>query len=296
MKISVDKILPNPEQPRMEFDAAEMDRLVESIAEHGVIQPVVVEKSSGYYILIDGERRWRAAKTAGLLAIPAYVIPEQSGSDLCRVVADSRERLTRALVANIQRADLNPIEEARAYRRMVDELGMKISGIARTVGVSQTRVNQRLKLLELEEEIQAHIIAGYLPKDERAVDALLSLPAGEIRLKLARQAAYKRMTVKGLIEACIRLNKYLEEKTERKQDSSDHSIPAIRTAVHRDPLNKQRWDALAQVGKLPPWNMVEISARDTCESCAWYDQASEAICKPCPLPQMLMLIIGRTKQ
>lgn len=284
MDIPLDKILPNPEQPRTEFDDAELVRLAESIAEHGVIQPITVESAEGgYYILHDGERRWRAAQLAGLETIPAHVLPGMNGSG-------SQERLIRAMVANIQRVDLNPVEEGRAYRRMIDELGMNMTRVARTVGVSQMRIIQRLKLLELEEPIQAHIVAGRLPKDLRAVEALLSLPDSETRVKLAERAAERKMTVKGVVESCRRMNDHLA--AQRGEAAPAHPVPAIRTATRREPLNRQRWDALAQVGKLPPWILVETAARDTCQSCAWHDQASEAICKSCPLPQMLALLIG----
>ena len=159
MEIQVDLILPNPEQPRVDFDRKELEGLASSIREHGIIQPLVVEEAeNGSYILHDGERRLRAAKMAGLKTVPAHVVPALNGSG-------GRERLTRALVANIQRSDLNPVEEARAYQRMIDELGMNVMQISRTVGVSQLRIKARLEILKLESSIQNMIITGLLPKD-----------------------------------------------------------------------------------------------------------------------------------
>lgn len=282
MEIPIDRILPNPDQPRTIFDEADLEQLSESIAEHGVIQPVTVERAdNGFYILHDGERRWRASKLAGKTTIPAYIERGLNG-------AGSRDRLVRAMVANIQRADLNPVEEGHAYQQMIDEHGMTVSQIVRTIGISQPRVNSRLKLLELDESIQAHIISGRLPKDERSTNALLSIEEPETRQQLADRAAARRMTVKAIVEACVRLNDHIAaDKAPR------HPVPAVHMATRREPINRQRWDALTQIGKLPPWILVEISTRDTCRQCSWCDQASEVICKLCPLPQMLAAMIGR---
>lgn len=286
MKIAIDRILPNPEQPRSEFDSAELEKLSESIAEHGVIQPIVVEQAQdGYYILHDGERRWRAAKMAGLTEIPAHVTPSLNGSG-------KNDRLVRAMVANLQRSDLNIIEQAQAYQRMVEELGYSIARISRVLGVSQAHVSNALRILELETPIQEAIADKRLPKDARAVDALLSIQSSDVRVSLAARAADRRMTVKGLVEACKRVNDHLAEQSMSKND-----IPAVHRAVCRSgTVDRKRWDALAQVGKVPPWILLEVSARDTCKKCSWYEAASEAVCKDCQLPQMIGMMIGKVNQ
>lgn len=283
MNIPIDKILPNPEQPRTNFDQVELESLAESIREHGVIQAITVEKAGDdTYILHDGERRLRAAKMAGFISIPAMVIPALNGTG-------KRDRLIRAMVANLQRADLNPIEEARAYQRMQDDLGLKVSQIARMLGIAQPTINSRLKILRLEESIQEEIVNGRLPKDERTLDALLSIADNQVRVDLATRAAERRMTAKGIIEACKRMNQHLQEQRSPKSD-----IPAVWQTVRKTgPINHNHWDALAQVGKFPPWILLEISARDTCRKCSWYDMASESICKDCPLPQLLVTMIGK---
>ena len=283
MRISLDKILPNPEQPRTEFDPAEMEKLAESIGEHGVLQPIVVEQAEdGYYILHDGERRWRASRMAALTEIPAYITPALNGTG-------SRDRLVRAMVANLQRSDLNPIEEALAYRRLMDDHGMSIAKVARMMGISAPRVNSRIKLLDLDDPIRAEIIKGRIPKDERTIGALLSIEDNQVRIGLAQRAAERRMTAKGIIEACRRVNEHLREDQLPKND-----IPAIHQAMKKSsPMDRARWDALAQVGKVPPWVLFEVSVRDTCKRCSWYEMASESICKECPLPQMVAMMIGK---
>lgn len=286
MKIQIERILPNPEQPRVAFAAEELEKLAESIREHGVIQPIVVEQAAdGYYILHDGERRWRAAKMAGLTEIPAHVTPSLNGSG-------KNDRLVRAMVANLQRSDLNIIEQAQAYQRMVEELGYSIARISRVLGVSQAHVSNALRTLELETPIQEAIVDKRLPKDARAVEALLSIESSEVRVGLAARAAERRITVKGLVEACKRVNDHLAEAAAPKSE-----IPAVHQALRRSgPIDRQRWDALAQVGKVPPWILLEISTRDTCKKCSWYEAASEAVCKDCPLPQMIGMMIGKVNR
>lgn len=164
-QIPVDDITPNPQQPRQEFDQTALDELAASIKEHGVIQPIVVEiQAADSYILHDGERRWRAAKLAGLATIPAYVLAPG---------ADPKALLLRAVVANVQRADLNPIELAQSYQKMKDDFGMSDADIAQAVGKSRSSVANTRRLLHLPEERQAQVNAGDL--SERQAAALLPL-------------------------------------------------------------------------------------------------------------------------
>jgi len=287
MKIRIDRILPNPEQPRTVFDQAELDRLADSIREHGLIHPIIVEEAeNGYYILHDGERRWRAAKQIGMKEIVAHVTPPLNGSG-------KTDRLIRAMVANILRSDLNIVEEARAYQRMLDDFGYSVSKISRVIGISEQRVKNRLKILMLDESIQGHIASGNLPKDDRAIDALLSVEDRDLRVGLAERAAERRMSVKGISEACKRINQHLAE-----QKLSKSEVPAVWQAVRKNgkAVNKTNWDALAQVGKVPPWVLLESAARETCRACSWYEMANETICKDCPLPQAIAAMIRKVER
>ena len=284
MEILIEKIVPNPEQPRKFFNDHELRSLAESIAENGIILPLAVEETAdGFYILHDGERRLRAAKLAGLKTVPAAVTPSLNGSG-------SRDRLLRALVANIQRSELTPIEEAQAYQRLIDTLGLSANQVAIRVGIGQSRVKAILSLLKLDPEIQELVGQNKLPKDKRSTDALYSVVDREKRVALAKRLAERQATVNAVVDACGRLNKHLEGIGK----IGIEDIPSVRIATRRIPLDRPRWDALAQVGKLPPWVLVEISSRETCEACSLREMANETICGDCALPAMLERMIGKT--
>lgn len=284
MKILIEKILPNPEQPRVDFDPDELDALARSIHEHGVIQPIVVEQAENeMYILHDGERRLRAAKMAGLTMIPAHIVSGLNG-------AGSRERLLRAMVANVQRADLNAIEEARAYQKMRSDFGMAVRAIARTLGVSDARVMCRLVLLGLDVPIQELVAQGRLSKDAQVAEALLTVQDSAVRIGLAQRAAERKMSIKGIVEACKRVNQHVAEST---GGSNANEAVAVRIATRLKPLNRVKWDCLAQIGKLPPWLLLELSARKVCQRCSLYEIASQAVCKECPLVWALETMLGK---
>jgi ParB family chromosome partitioning protein len=138
MKIAIDKILKNPEQPRKDF--SDLDSLAQSIKEHGLINPIAVEEAGGMYILIDGERRWRAARLAGLKEIEANVKPALNGGG-------RKEHLVMAMIANLQREDISPIDEAGSYKKM-QEMGIKIERIAQIVGKNISVIYRYMILLE----------------------------------------------------------------------------------------------------------------------------------------------------
>lgn len=162
-EIDIDRILPNAQQPRKNFDDASLSELAESIRAHGVIQPVVVRSlEDGFFQLIAGERRWRAAQRAGLTRIPA-VLRE----------ADDHSVLELALVENLQRADLNPIEEAEAYHRLIVEFGLTQEDVARRVGKNRATIANMLRLLRLPAEVQQWLRDNQLTTGH--AKALLSL-------------------------------------------------------------------------------------------------------------------------
>ncbi len=190
-EVDIDLIAPNPEQPRTNFPPGELRELAASIREHGVIQPLVASVApEGGYRLIAGERRLQAARLAGLAAVPV-VVREAAGAEL----------LELALVENIQRADLNPVEEALAYRRLLDEYGLTQEEAARRVGRSRAAVANAVRLLQLEPEIRRGLVAGEIR--EGHARALLGLPAGQQRLDLWREAARRRLSVRET-EAAVR--------------------------------------------------------------------------------------------
>lgn len=148
-EVDVFRIAPNPFQPRRDFAGADFDELVASIRRHGVLQPVVLRPKGTGYELIAGERRWRAARDAGLVTIPAVLRD-----------AGDREMLEIALIENLKRADLNPIERAAAYRRLLEEFQMTHEQVAETVGSSRPAVANTLRLLDLPTDIQMSISRG----------------------------------------------------------------------------------------------------------------------------------------
>ncbi len=184
-EVDLDLIVPNPHQPRAAFSEASLQELVESIREHGVIQPLIVSagESPGVYQLIAGERRLRAARLAGLTRVPVVV----------KEAAD-HELLELALVENLQREDLNALEEAQAYRRLADEFGLTQEAIASRVGRSRTAVANSVRLLGLSEEIKASLAAGEV--SEGHARALLGLDSETARREAWRQVVERGLTVR----------------------------------------------------------------------------------------------------
>ena len=162
VELPISAISRNPYQPRQAFEQSQLDELATSIAEHGVLQPILVTEAPGGYILIAGERRLRAAEMAGLERIPALVRS-----------ADESARLSWALIENLQRADLNAIEEAAAFRRLVDEFGLTHEDVAGQVGKSRSAVANTLRLLELAPEVKDALVHGSITEGHaRAIAGL----------------------------------------------------------------------------------------------------------------------------
>lgn len=184
LQIEVDRIIPNRYQPRRVFDPAGLQELTESIKQSGLLQPVILRRrQDGQFELIAGERRWRASKAAGLKKIPGLI----------RDASDA-QLLGLALIENIQREDLNPIEEARGFRRLNQEFQMKQEEIAHQVGKNRSTVSNALRLLGLPLEIQEEIGSGKLSSGH--AKALLALTKTGDQVRLARQIKKKGLSVR----------------------------------------------------------------------------------------------------
>ncbi|MFO7245610.1 MAG: ParB/RepB/Spo0J family partition protein [Thermaerobacter sp.] len=183
--IPVDAVRPNPHQPRRNFDQEALEELAASIRSHGVVQPVVVVPAGDGYVLVAGERRWRAARLAGLAEVPALV------RDL-----DPRTMTEVALVENLQREDLTPIEEAYAYQALQEEFGLTQEEIAQRVGKSRSQVANTLRLLALDPEVQALVDSGRLSFGHAKV--LLSVASAAEQRRLARRVLEQGWTVRAL--------------------------------------------------------------------------------------------------
>lgn len=164
------KVEPNPEQPRRDFDQEELQNLADSIAEHGIIQPLTVrETASGYYQIIAGERRWRAARLANLSQVPAVIVE-----------ADDRKAMELALIENLQRQDLNPVEEALGYQSLMQDFGMTQEDTAKRVGKSRPAVTNALRLLNLTPEVLEQVKSGALSAGHARAILTLKTPKQQI--------------------------------------------------------------------------------------------------------------------
>jgi ParB family chromosome partitioning protein len=172
--VAIDRIIPNPRQPRTVMDNDKLAELASSIKQHGLIQPLIVTETVEGFVLIAGERRWRASRLAGLEQVPV-IVKETTPQDM----------LELALIENVQRADLNAIEEAHAYRQLIDEFGLTQEVVAERVGKARSTVANLVRLLSLPEPIQTAVNNGQLSGAHAR--ALLPLPAGEMQIAAMNQ-------------------------------------------------------------------------------------------------------------
>lgn len=196
------KVEPNPDQPRKDFDEEELSALADSIAEHGIIQPLTVrELPSGYYQIIAGERRWRAARMANLSEVPAVILE-----------ADDRKVKELALIENLQRQDLNPVEEAMGYQSLMAEYGMTQEEAAARVGKSRPAVANALRLLHLGDEILEKVRDGSLSAGHAR--ALLSLKSEKKQLSAAQKIIALGLSVRQAELLCKNMSKEPQDTPE----------------------------------------------------------------------------------
>ena len=182
--LPIHKVEPNPEQPRQDFDEEELSALADSIAVHGIIQPLTVrELPSGYYQIIAGERRWRAARLAGLSEIPAVIVE-----------ADDKKTMELALIENLQRQDLNPMEEAMGYRTLMEDYNLTQDEAAGRVGKSRPALANALRLLALPSAVQEMVRSGALTAGHAR--AILSLKTEKQQLDVAQKIANLGLSVR----------------------------------------------------------------------------------------------------
>ena len=202
IEVELDKIVPNEYQPRKNFDEERLRELAASIREQGVIQPIIVHRVGTTYGLIAGERRWRAAKLAGLATIPAIVKE-----------ATKRELLEMALIENIQREDLNPLEAADSYKRLIDEFKLTQEDLAKRVGKDRTTITNFLRLLALPKEVKQEMVAGSLTMGH--AKALLSLDRVRDQQLAAALIIKKGLSVREAETLAARMKNPPKEKRSR---------------------------------------------------------------------------------
>lgn len=197
VELDLERVMPNPDQPRKHFDEDQMTDLVESIREHGVLQPIIVAPKEDDYLIVAGERRWRAAKRVGLSTIPALV----------KALTDD-QIFELALIENIQRANLNPIEEARGYKQLADRFGYSAELIAKRMGKSRPQVANTMRLLSLPEEVLAFVEEEKLSVSH--VRPLLALNDAKWQIEFAHEIYQSNLSVRD-VETMI--NKLKEKGT-----------------------------------------------------------------------------------
>ena len=280
MKISVDKILLNPEQPRKHFNEQELHELAGSIASVGLVTPLTVEDNAdGTYTLVDGERRLRACKLNKFREIDVFV-QERSNHN-------GRELLIKATAANVSRADMNPVEQARAYKRLFDE-NISVREIAIKVGTSTTNIYYHLKIMKFTPEEQELMEQGRLPLTRDALDALLSIPNEADRVAMVRSLAEKKPNGAVVVRACANF-------IAAKRESQPLRIRNEKRIRREETLATEKvrgselpeWDALYQVGKVPPWKVFTEAVMSTCDKCSLRSAASQDTCGMCPLVEMV---------
>lgn len=199
MELKISQIEPNMEQPRKQFDEEKISELSKSIKENGLIQPIVVSKDGDVYKIIAGERRWRAARMAGLTSVPVYIKEEIKGQKL----------LELALIENLQRQDLNSIEEANAYQALINEYGMTQEQVAEVIGKSRPKIANTVRLLSLDKRVQEMIIEGRI--SEAHARAILPIEDKDKQYEIALMIEKNGLSVRE-VEMLMRQKKKATKK------------------------------------------------------------------------------------
>jgi ParB family transcriptional regulator, chromosome partitioning protein len=238
IEIAVDQVVPNPNQPRKSFETSSLDELTASVRASGVIQPIIVRQSGAGYQLIAGERRWRAARQAGLDRIPAIV----------REASDA-ESLELALVENLLREDLNPMEEAEAYRQLLQQFGWTQEQLGQRIGRDRTSIANAMRLLRLPEEIQADLRGGRLTMGHAR--ALLALTSAADQLRLRDEILAHDWSVRATEDSVRAVEPTAETKrTPRRRRGHPPELAALEQSLQRALMTRVTIVGTARLGKI----------------------------------------------
>lgn len=257
VELSIELVEPNPDQPRTNFDENKLQELAHSIKDQGVLQPIVVRKKGDKYQIIAGERRWQASRIAGVKTIPATVIE-----------ANDSKALELALIENIQRDDLNPIEEAYAYKRLMDKLNYTQAELAKAVAKGRSTVANAIRLLDLPEKAQEAMFNGLITAGHAR--AVLSVPSAKGRDKLTEKIIEEKLTVREA-ESLARLLSI--DPASRAKASNTKNIPPAYSAMAKSLKEVLGTNVKVKKGKKD--NKLEISFKTEEELRKIYDKLAE---------------------
>ena len=221
LQIPIEDIIPNRFQPRLNFDDRGLEELAASIKQHGIIQPLVLRRVEDKYEIIAGERRYKAAQLAGLTKVPAVIAN-----------IDDNKSAEVAIVENVQRKDLSAIEEARSYKNLLDKGYLTQAELAKKMGLSQSAIANKLRLLNLDEEVQKALMNNQI--SERHARSLLVLPSHEEQRKWLKRIINERMTVRDLDNELKKLN----EASKEEPDEDDTDVPLVKS-IDIDAIRKE---------------------------------------------------------
>ena len=239
--LPIASIVTNPDQPRKSFDETQLSELSDSIKQNGVLQPILVRKKGDKYEIVAGERRYQASKLAGLKEIPAIV----------REIDDA-EVFQLALIENLQRSDLTPIEEARGYRQLLDTKGLTQEGLAKILSKSRSAIANTLRLIDLPQEVQDMMEDGQITAGHAR--AILAVPNEEGRIKLARKVVAENLTVRQT-ENLAPLFSVTRDEVKPKNPAPQYFKRAARTL-------RQALDTTVKVKQVRGKNKIEIEFKD----------------------------------
>jgi ParB family transcriptional regulator, chromosome partitioning protein len=262
--------------PRTRFDEQELQALAQSIQKRGQQQPIVLEPYKDGFILVMGERRLRAHKLLGRTTIQAYVRG--------RTNHNGRERFLDAVIENDQRTDMTTMETAHAYQALRDEFKLTIRQISQRIGKAESTITNLLILTDLDPEIQALIDHGFW-KDTRLARGLLKIEDKGTRVELARQLWNHRASLKGCLAAVENTLKATKTTSAKQKLSSRSGTPSLILAEAE--AKPARWDMMKQLGRVPAWELVVLSAEQTCNKCPLRSMASRVTCSDCGAVDML---------
>ena len=236
MLVKLSRIQPDHDQPRKNFDEEKLQELADSIKTYGVISPIVVKKRGAFYEIVAGERRWRAARIAGLKEIPVVVkeVDEKTSREL-------------AIIENIQRDDLNAVEEARAYQSLIEEYGLTQEEVASRVAKNRSTITNSLRLLKLDPEILQLLQEEKITQGHAR--ALLSVEDPELRKKIAEKCTKENLSVRE-IETIVKLDKLSKEKKERKSSPEAQELRRLKV-IYRDLEKKMKTKLGTKVSIVP---------------------------------------------